>query len=174
MGNLIGGSWIGWLGTLFTSGGLVLGTSFWNTSIPTSHFSYHSYNHNPITKSDTWQELAPRKIEIDLSKQRLYAWEGENLVYSMRVSTGKRSTPTRIGKFLISSKYRSTRMRGPGYNIPNVPYAMYFFEGYAIHGAFWHNNFGNPVSHGCVNLPVKQARELYNWADIGTLVVVRK
>jgi lipoprotein-anchoring transpeptidase ErfK/SrfK len=50
---------------------------------------------------------------------------------------------------------------------------MYFYEGYAIHGAYWHNRFGTPVSHGCVNLPVQQARKLYNWASVGTLVVVR-
>jgi lipoprotein-anchoring transpeptidase ErfK/SrfK len=51
---------------------------------------------------------------------------------------------------------------------------MYFYRGYAIHGAYWHNRFGTPVSHGCVNLPVKQARNLYNWTRNGTLVVVRK
>jgi lipoprotein-anchoring transpeptidase ErfK/SrfK len=65
-------------------------------------------------------------------------------------------------------------MRGRGYNIPNVPYTMYFYKGYAIHGAFWHNRFGTPVSHGCINLPVQQARKLYNWTSTGTLVVVRR
>jgi lipoprotein-anchoring transpeptidase ErfK/SrfK len=89
------------------------------------------------------------------------------------VSTGKRSTPTIKGKFVIGAKYRYARIRGPGYDIPNVPYTMYFYNGYAIHGAFWHNRFGTPVSHGCVNLPVKQARKLFNWANVGTAVVVQ-
>ncbi|WP_017653510.1 L,D-transpeptidase [Fortiea contorta] len=115
-----------------------------------------------------------RRIEVDLSQQRLSAWEGDTLVYSYRISTGKRRTPTPIGRFRINSKYRINRMRGRGYDISDVPYAMYFYRGYAIHGAYWHNNFGTPVSHGCVNLRVKQARQLYKWAKIGTLVVVRQ
>ncbi|MEH2389267.1 MAG: L,D-transpeptidase [Nostoc sp.] len=120
------------------------------------------------------QTSQPRWIEIDLSEQRLRAWEGKKLVYSYRISGGKRSTPTPIGVFRINSKYRTHRMRGSGYNIPDVPYTMYFYRGYAIHGAYWHNRFGTPVSHGCVNLPVKQAHNLYRWASTGTLVVVRK
>ncbi|MEA5620425.1 L,D-transpeptidase [Cronbergia sp. UHCC 0137] len=116
----------------------------------------------------------PRWIEIDLSEQRLRAWQGKKLVYSFRVSTGKRSTPTPVGKYAINAKYRINRMRGRGYDISNVPYAMYFYRGYAIHGAYWHNRFGTPVSHGCINLPVKQARKLYSWARMGTRVVVRR
>lgn len=115
-----------------------------------------------------------RRIVIDLSQQRLYAWQGRRLIYSFRISTGKRSTPTPRGKFRIRSKYRYNRMRGRGYDIPNVPYAMYFYRGYAIHGAFWHNRFGTPVSHGCVNLRVHHARRLFRWAKHGTLVVVRR
>lgn len=131
-------------------------------------------DHNSITLAQLKSTSPPRRIEIDLSEQRLSAWEGKKRVYLFRISTGKRRTPTPIGKFAINSKYRTNRMRGRGYDIPDVPYAMYFYRGYAIHGAYWHNNFGTPVSHGCVNLPVKQARKLYNWATIGTSVVVRK
>lgn len=129
---------------------------------------------NSITIADTKPISQPRRIEIDLSAQRLFAWEGKKLVHSFRISTGKRSTPTPVGKFKISSKYRLNRMRGPGYDIPDVPYAMYFYKGYAIHGVYWHNRFGTPVSHGCVNLPVSQARKLYNWTTPGTLVIVRR
>jgi lipoprotein-anchoring transpeptidase ErfK/SrfK len=128
---------------------------------------------NSITIADNQQISQPRRIEIDLSQQRLYAREGKKLIYSFRISTGKRSTPTPTGRFEINSKYRTHRMRGRGYDISDVPYTMYFYEGYAIHGAYWHNRFGTPVSHGCVNLPVQQARKLYNWASVGTLVVVR-
>ncbi|WP_414551732.1 L,D-transpeptidase [Anabaena sp. CCY 0017] len=116
----------------------------------------------------------PRRIEISLSEQRLRAWEGKKLIYSYRVSTGKRSTPTPTGSYRINSKHRVNRMRGRGYDIPDVPYAMYYHRGYAIHGAYWHNNFGTPMSRGCTNLPVSQARKLYNWASVGTLVVVRR
>ncbi|MBE8997019.1 MULTISPECIES: L,D-transpeptidase [unclassified Nostoc] len=133
-----------------------------------------SVDENGITESNISQTSQPRLIEIDLSEQRLRAWEGKKLVYSYRISGGKRSTPTPIGRFRINSKYRTHRMRGRGYNIPDVPYTMYFYRGYAIHGAYWHNRFGTPVSHGCVNLPVKQARNVYNWASYGTLVVVHK
>lgn len=131
-------------------------------------------NGSSIATSNIQEISQTRRIVIDLSAQRLFAWEGDKLVYSFRVSTGKRSTPTPTGKFRINSKYRINRMRGRGYDIPDVPYAMYFYQGYAIHGAYWHNRFGTPVSHGCVNLPVKQARRLYNWATSGTLVVVQK
>ncbi|WP_265275624.1 L,D-transpeptidase [Nostoc sp. KVJ3] len=131
-----------------------------------------SVDENGISESYIRQTSQPRWIEIDLSEQRLRAWEGKKLVYSYRISGGKRATPTPIGRFRINSKYRTHRMRGKGYNIPDVPYTMYFYEGYAIHGAYWHNRFGTPVSHGCVNLPVKQARNLYNWASYGTLVMV--
>ncbi len=115
-----------------------------------------------------------RRIIIDLSQQKLYGWEGRRLIHSFRISTGKKSTPTPRGRFRIRSKHRYNRMRGRGYDIPNVPYAMYFYRGYAIHGAFWHNRFGTPVSHGCVNLPVYQARQLFRWANRGTVVIVRR
>jgi lipoprotein-anchoring transpeptidase ErfK/SrfK len=65
-------------------------------------------------------------------------------------------------------------MRGRNYNVPNVPYVMYYSGGYALHGAYWHNRFGTPVSHGCVNLRTASARWLYNWAPVGTPVVVRR
>jgi lipoprotein-anchoring transpeptidase ErfK/SrfK len=115
-----------------------------------------------------------RWIQIDLSEQRLIAWEGRKPVYKVVVSTGKKSTPTRTGVFRIQTKLRKTRMRGRGYNVPNVPYTMYYKGGYAIHGAYWHRRFGTPVSHGCVNLPPKHARWLYRWASIGTPVVVQR
>ena len=61
---------------------------------------------------------------------------------------------------------------GTYYNLPNVPYVMYYYQGYGIHGAYWHNNFGHPMSHGCVNMKPEEAGIVFNWADIGTKVVV--
>ena len=62
-------------------------------------------------------------------------------------------------------------MSGPDYYLPQVPYTMYFYKGYAIHGTYWHNNFGHPMSHGCVNMRTDDAAWLFNWASIGTPVV---
>jgi lipoprotein-anchoring transpeptidase ErfK/SrfK len=118
------------------------------------------------------RQTGDRWIQIDLGRQRLIAWEGGQPVYAVIVSTGKASTPTRPGVFAIHAKRHPERMRGPGYDIPNVPHAMYYHRGYAIHGAFWHSQFGTPVSHGCTNVAPDHARWLYNWAAIGTPVVV--
>ena len=115
-----------------------------------------------------------RWLEIDLSSQRLTAWEGDRAIKTVVVSTGKASTPTPTGVWQINTKLRSTRMRGPGYDTPNVPYTMYYYRGYGIHGAYWHNRFGTPVSHGCTNLPVNQARWFFNWTPNRTAVVVRR
>lgn len=120
------------------------------------------------------QESEQQWIEIDLSRQRLIAWEGTIPVYAVIVSTGKRSTPTRMGTFTIQTKYESARMTGPGYDVSNVPHTMYFYGGYAIHGAYWHRKFGTPVSHGCVNVAPNHAAWLYDWAEVGTPVVVHK
>ncbi|HLO50644.1 MAG TPA: L,D-transpeptidase [Kamptonema sp.] len=120
------------------------------------------------------QQSNQRWIEIDLSRQRLVAWEGNKAVYAIVVSTGKSSTPTRVGTFAIQTKYRTTRMTGDDYDLPNVPYTMYYDGGNAIHGADWHNLFGNPVTHGCTNVAVNHAKWLFEWADVGTPVIVHK
>lgn len=122
------------------------------------------------SESDRW-------IEIDLSDQRLSAWEGGNKVYSYLVSTGKwAATPT--GDFKIWTKLAKTTMSGGSkalgtyYYLPNVPCTMYFYKGYGIHGTYWHNNFGQPMSHGCVNMKTEEACTLFSWASVGTRVSV--
>jgi lipoprotein-anchoring transpeptidase ErfK/SrfK len=65
-------------------------------------------------------------------------------------------------------------MEGPGYYLADVPYVMYFHMGYGLHGVFWHANFGQPMSHGCVNMPTAEAEWLFHWADVGTLVNVHR
>lgn len=114
-----------------------------------------------------------RWIDVDLSNQRLVAYEGDTPVYWVTVSTGLAGTPTVTGQYRIYVKYPAQTMSGPGYYLPDVPYVMYFYLGYGIHGTYWHNNFGQPMSHGCVNTPTSDAQWLYNWADVGTLVNVR-
>lgn len=113
-----------------------------------------------------------RWIDVDLTNQRVYAYEGDTVVNSFIVSTGTWLTPTVTGQFNIYVKYRSNKMSGPGYYLPDVPYIMYFHGSYGLHGTYWHNNFGTPMSHGCVNLTIDDAGWLYNWASVGTVVNV--
>ena len=118
-------------------------------------------------------------IEIDLSDQRIYMKENENTVGSFLISTGKWA-PTPQGEWRIWTKLRYTRMQGGSqalgtyYNLPNVPYVMYYDRGYGIHGAYWHNNFGYPMSHGCTNMKPEEAAIVFNWASVGTRVVVHQ
>ena len=72
----------------------------------------------------------------------------------------------------IYLRYPSQRMIGPGYDLPGVPYMQYFYKDYGLHGTDWHTNFGQPMSHGCVNLPTPEAEWAYTWADFGTPVIV--
>jgi lipoprotein-anchoring transpeptidase ErfK/SrfK len=113
-----------------------------------------------------------RWIDVDLSQQRLYAYTGDTLTNSFVVSTGTWQTPTVTGKFNIWIKVRSQAMTGPGYYLPDVPFVMYFYKDYGLHGTYWHNNFGTPMSHGCVNLTIPDAEWLYNFASVGTVVNV--
>lgn len=116
-------------------------------------------------------------IEINLSEQKLYMKQGATTIGSFLISSGKWA-PTPTGTFAIWTKLRYTRMTGGNpalgtfYDLSNVPYVMYFYQGYGIHGAYWHNNFGHPMSHGCVNMRPEEAGIIYNWADVGTRVVV--
>ncbi len=111
-------------------------------------------------------------IDVDLSQQRVYAYEGDTVVNSFVVSTGTWQTPTVTGKYKVWIKVRSQAMSGPGYYLPDVPYVMYFYKGYGLHGTYWHNNFGTPMSHGCVNLTISDAEWLYNFSSVGTVVNV--
>jgi lipoprotein-anchoring transpeptidase ErfK/SrfK len=115
-----------------------------------------------------------RWIDVDLSQQRVYAYEGEQILDTFRVSTGKSQTPTVTGKFKIYVKYRSADMSGSDYFLADVPYVMYFYQDYGLHGTYWHTNFGTPMSHGCVNLKTKDAKWLFEWASVGTVVFVHR
>jgi hypothetical protein len=118
-----------------------------------------------------------KHIYVDLSNQALYAYEGSNLIYAFPVSTGKwHRTPT--GDFRIWVWLRYTRMtggdknKGTYYDLPNVPYTMFFNNdnvaktaGYSIHGAYWHNNFGHVMSHGCVNMKTADVAKIFYWTN---------
>ena len=128
--------------------------------------------------------IAPKtakRILVDRSEQKLYAYDGNTLFMEVPVSTGLDLTPTPRGVFTIYRKTPSRYMQGPlpgissqYYDLPGVPWNLYFTqEGGAIHGAYWHNNFGKQWSHGCVNLALDNAKKLYDWAPVGTQVIVR-
>lgn len=125
---------------------------------------------------------APNKyIIVDRSDQMLYAYADETLFMQTPISTGLLLTPTPRGTFTIYKKTPSRYMQGPlpgisdqYYDLPGVPWTLYFTqEGAAIHGAYWHEKFGRPWSHGCVNVSLTEAETLYRWADVGTQVIVR-
>jgi lipoprotein-anchoring transpeptidase ErfK/SrfK len=121
-----------------------------------------------------------KRIVVDISKEILYAYDGGTLFMQEPISTGLEFTPTPLGMFAVYRKTPSSYMQGPVpgvsdqyYDLPGVPWDLYFtYDGNAIHGAYWHNKFGQPWSHGCVNLPLTQAHALYEWADLGTPVLI--
>jgi lipoprotein-anchoring transpeptidase ErfK/SrfK len=117
-------------------------------------------------------------IDINLTTQKLSAYNVGGLVLSTPISSGKRGFATIQGKFQVTRKVLSQRLagrlHGEIWDIPNVPFIMYFSGSFAIHGAYWHNDFGHPVSHGCVNVPVNYGALLYSWTPIGTTVVIHK
>lgn len=117
-----------------------------------------------------------RWVDVNLTKQTLVAYEGDTPVLTTLISSGTWQHPTVTGQFRIYLAYKSQTMDGRrlgyDYYLEDVPYVMYFYEDYALHGTFWHNNFGTPMSHGCVNMKTSDAGWLYDWASIGTLVNV--
>lgn len=115
---------------------------------------------------------AGRELVVRLSTQTAYAYEDGNLIKASVVSTGLPVTPTVQGSYKIYLKYSSQTMSGPGYYLPGVQWVMYFYRGYAFHGTYWHNNFGQPMSRGCVNMTNDDARFFYDFASIGTPVTV--
>jgi lipoprotein-anchoring transpeptidase ErfK/SrfK len=117
-----------------------------------------------------------RWVDVNLTSQTLVAYEGDQPVLNTIISSGTWQHPTVTGQFRIYVRYESQTMDGRrlgyDYYLENVPYVMYFYQDYALHGTYWHNNFGTPMSHGCVNMKTPDAGWLFNWASIGTLVNV--
>ncbi|MCJ7551386.1 MAG: L,D-transpeptidase family protein [Anaerolineae bacterium] len=130
---------------------------------------------NPLFEpAPTWAINEERWIDVDLSEQRVTAYEGQTPVQSYLVSTGLPHTPTPEGQFRIWVKFRYDDMEGADYFLEDVPWVMYFYQGYGFHGVWWHANWGSPMSHGCVNQPNEMAEWLFNFAEVGTLVNVHE
>jgi len=118
-------------------------------------------------------------ILVDLSKQKTYCKLGKKTKKKYTISSGKKATPTVRGTYYIYSKLQIHTMVGYEngkkiYETPNVKWISYFVGGYAFHATYWHNNFGHPMSHGCVNMRTSDAKWLYKWAPLGTKVKVQK
>jgi lipoprotein-anchoring transpeptidase ErfK/SrfK len=129
------------------------------------------------TDSDKW-------IEVNLANQQATAYENGQKIFEFLISSGTWDrTPT--GTFKIWTKIKSQKMSGGSkengtyYYLPNVPYIMFFYNdtapkkiGYSFHGAYWHDNFGVPMSHGCINMKIDEAKMLFDWARVDTPVFI--
>ena len=109
-------------------------------------------------------------IHIDLTEQVMLAYEGDTPIFATLISSGREGFHTPTGSYRIDRMYNSKTMRGTGgdgrpYQVQEVPWALYYDGNYAAHGAYWHNNFGQPQSHGCVNIPPLDSRWLFHWSD---------
>ena len=112
-------------------------------------------------------------IEIDIYEQTFAAYEGERMVYASLISSGRTGTATPPGLYSLWAKIREGKMSSPDaedgdpgyYYIEDVPWTIYFHQGYSIHAAFWHDAFGFTRSHGCVNLAPRDALWFFTWAD---------
>ncbi|QUY61994.1 L,D-transpeptidase family protein [Gulosibacter molinativorax] len=113
-------------------------------------------------------------LEVDLSEQKLYVKENGQVVDSWLVSTGTDLTPTTLGHYSIGWRQEIQTMYGDDYVQPDVKWPMYFNGDEAFHGVYWHDNWGTPMSHGCVGMPEDRAKQIYDWAPEGTDVIIRK
>lgn len=135
----------------------------------------------PSTPKEVVAPDKTKHIYVDLSTQNLYAYEGDERIMQTLISSGKWGR-TPVGNYNIWIKIPVTRMAGgegaDAYDLPNVQWVMYFYRDFGFHTAYWHNNFGHPMSHGCVNMRLIDAKALYSWADgptakqLGTAVSV--
>ncbi|MCW5880014.1 MAG: L,D-transpeptidase [Anaerolineae bacterium] len=115
-----------------------------------------------VGPSDKW-------IDVNLTQQTVAAYEGDRLVFATLMSSGKDPTPTKEGLFYIYEKKIGEFMAGgwqdqDPYWLEEVPWTMYFSASYALHGAYWHDKFGDVLSHGCVNLSPDDAKFLFTWS----------
>jgi hypothetical protein len=133
----------------------------------------------PVMDTPQGIPMGERWIGVNLAEQTLAAYTGTHLEFATLASTGVTGFWTRPGLFHVKKKWDLQSMSGAFkenrsdfYFVQDVPFVMYFDSSRAIHGAYWHNAFGYPRSHGCVNLPVADAHWVYDFASEGTWVYV--
>lgn len=156
------------------------GRTLGNTSMVARSFATQLSDGNaeyrlPVTETPFQTTNLQRSIEVNLSSQRLYMMQNGAVVGSWAISAGLPGTPTPTGHFTVRDHIRVQTMSSTqyGYVVPDVQWVMYFdYNGDAFHGVYWHNNFGHPMSHGCVGMPISLAEQLYDWTPDGTDVYV--
>ena len=147
---------------------------FNNQRVTVPNIAFGPNDTKPAVLGAKSTELSEKHIYVNLKTQILTAYDGGELFMQAPISSGK-WFPTPTGEFTIWVKLRSTRMSGGEgddyYNLPNVPYVMFFSNsevpassGFGLHGTYWHNNFGHAMSHGCVNMKTSDIAKLYEWA----------
>jgi hypothetical protein len=137
-------------------------------------FYYVQAEHlRPITAEDI-APISPgvpdKRIEVDLTKQRVIAYEGTRPVFTSRTATGYFEGDTPIGQFVVErkqpSRHMASELEGNAFDLPGVPWVCFIsWTGVSLHGTYWHNDFGTPQSHGCINLPPKAALWVYRWTE---------
>lgn len=151
----------------------------WYVSATSSIAISHEAGEEALAPGET--VVSTKRIIVDRGDETLSAYEGDSLFMKTSISAGLALTPTPRGIFTVYRKTPSRYMQGPlpgisdqYYDLPGVPWNLYFtLQGGVIHGAYWHDSFGKPWSHGCVNLNLTDAQKLYRWADVGTSVIVQ-
>lgn len=116
-------------------------------------------------------------ITVDLKSQRLEYFFNNIKLGSLPISSGLSRTPTPKGEFGVLAKRPTVLYAGSDYYYPNTKWNLLFHRGawggYYIHGAYWHNDFGKPRSHGCVNVSYENMEPLYWFAQMGTKIVIQ-
>lgn len=132
------------------------------------------YKFDPNTKAPG--DRLEKSIIVSISSQELSYLLGRYVVGKIKVSTGTKRYPTPKGEYKILKKMPVHLYKGSNYYYPNTRWNMQFLPSskgsFYIHGAYWHNKFGTPMSHGCVNVSYTDMENLYNWTDIGTKVII--
>jgi len=120
-----------------------------------------------------------RWIEVNLDEQTLAVYQDDHLVFATVIASGTGAWATRVGLFQIYEKKETETMSGATeadrsdyYYLQDVPWTMYFDEKRALHAAYWHDGFGYPRSHGCINMALGDAHWLYDWANLGDLIYI--
>ncbi|MDR3642985.1 MAG: L,D-transpeptidase family protein [Candidatus Doudnabacteria bacterium] len=154
---------------------------------------YHTDPHNPDSDGDGYSDghevqhgFDPNKngddkleksIDVDLKTQTLAYFFGPYKIGQFLISSGVPGLPTPPGNYSVLKKIPVVDYKGSNYNYPNTKWNMMFklqkVGNLYIHGAYWHHNFGHPMSHGCINVAYANMEPLYKWTDVGTKVIIQ-
>ncbi len=154
---------------------LILGTNLMKMDTDEDGFSDGQEVMAGYDPRDAQPKKISKTIKVNLANQELEYYFGDKLFDSFLISSGVKSMPTPKGEFKILAKVPVKHYGGVGFDYPNTKWNLHFTTKkyrYYIHGAYWHNNFGQVMSHGCVNVSYKNMEPLYNWAQVGTVVII--